>query len=268
MGESSRETIRLKEQTEKSFGFEWNKFNAVFPEYEANFLSYIDPIDAKFLFSKLVLDAGCGAGRHAYFAGKYGAEVIAIDASDRAVLMAMENTKSQLRVKVAKVDIYDLPENWKGMFGYVMAIGVLHHLPDPQDGFNRLVSMLEPGGSISIWVYSGEDNKLATRLYEPARKITTRIPHWLLYWLALPLAVTMEIVNRLRLPVFRHYRRFPFRTKWNDAFDVFSAPSAKYYTLEDIQGWYEQAGLKDVRVSYRMLDGVAKGIKGLGVKVC
>ena len=266
MGISDRKTVRLKENTASSFGFEWAKFDDVFVEYEDNFLSYIDPIGKDFFKGKVVLDAGCGAGRHTYFAGKYSSEVVAFDLSDKAVKSAQENTKELPNVRVVQGDIYDLPSEWQDKFTYIFSIGVLHHLPDPQEGFNKLVPLLKSGGTISIWVYGKKDNKLAMYLYEPLRNITTRIPHEVLYYLAYPFAVIMEAINRLKLPIFRHYRQFPFKTKWNDVFDVFSAPSAKYYDLEEIQDWFEQAGLKDIQVSYRMLDGVAKGIKGLGMK--
>ncbi len=265
MGISGKETVRLKERTSASFGFEWAKFSDIFAQYEANFLSYIAPIDKYFFRDKIVLDAGCGAGRHAYFAAKYGAKmVIALDNSEKAMVSALDNTKGLPNVQVAKVDIYNLTA--EKLVDYIFCIGVLHHLPDPQLGFKKLVQLLEIGGAISIWVYGKKDNNLAMYLSEPLRKITTRIPHRLLYYLALLPALVMEIANKLKLPIFAYYARFPFRTKWNDAFDVFSAPSAKYYTLEEIWAWFEQAGLKDIQVSYRMLGGLAKGIKGLGVK--
>jgi SAM-dependent methyltransferase len=255
--------MTLKERTASSFGFEWAKFNDIFAEYEANFLSYINPIDKDFFKGKLVLDAGCGAGRHSYFAAKYGAKVVAIDLSEKSV----QSTKNNLKVFDAEViqsDIYtfEYPEK----FDFIMSIGVLHHLPDPQAGFNHLVSLLKEGGTISIWVYSQEDNWLAIHLYEPLRKITTRLPHKLLYYLSYIPALIVEICNRLRLPIFSYYKCFPFKTKLNDAFDVFSAPSARYYSKGDIAKWLIDADLKKIKVHYRMLDGVRKGIIGIGVK--
>ena len=258
---------RLKERTSKSFGFEWSKFPDIYAEYEQNFLSYIFPIDREFFKDKVVLDAGCGAGRHAYFAAKWGARfVVAMDASKEAVRVTYENTKDLANVTVACLDINHMPAALSDQCDYVFSLGVLHHLSDPQSSFSTLVPLLKSGGVISIWVYGKKDNALAVYLYEPVRKVTTRIPHKLLYYMALVPASMMQLANWIRLPIFSYYSRFPFRTKWNDSFDVFSAPSAKYYTLEEIQGWFEDAGLKDIRVSYRVLEGKAKGIKGFGVK--
>lgn len=255
--------MSLKERTAASFGFEWAKFTDIFAEYEANFLSYITPIDKDFFKGKLVLDAGCGAGRHSYFAAKYGAKVVAIDLSEKSVQSTIDNLKG-LDAQVIQSDIYtfEYPEK----FDMVMSIGVIHHLPDPQAGFNHLVSLLKESGTISIWVYSKEDNWLAINFYEPLRKITTRLPHKLLYYLSYIPAVMVEICNRLNLPIFSYYKKFPFKTKLNDAFDVFSAPSAKYYSWVDIVAWFADAKLHDVKVHYRVLDGIRKGIIGIGVK--
>lgn len=256
-------TIDMIQRTAKSFGFEWAKFNDIFDQYESNFLSYIEPIDKDFFKDKLVLDAGCGAGRHSYFAAKYGARVVAIDSSKDAVISAIYNLRRFDEVAVLHDDInaFEFPQG----FDYIFSLGVLHHLVNPEAGFKKLVSLLKEGGTISIWVYSKEDNKLRY-LYEPLRIITTRIPHKVLYYLSYLPALFIEACNRLRLPLFSYYTRFPFRTKWNDAFDVFSAPSAKYYSRHDILKWFNDVKLEYFQVRYRVLDGKIKGIIGHGVK--
>ena len=265
MAERSDEAIQLKERTAKSFGFEWSKFNDIFEQYEDNFLSYISPVGKEFFKDKLVLDAGCGAGRHSYFAAKYEAKkIVGFDISEEAVKSAQTNLVTFTNAEVVYGDIYSF--HYPQKFDYVMSLGVLHHLPDPQSGFNKLVSLLKDGGTISIWVYSKKDNWLATHVYEPLRFFTTITPHHILYYIAFIPAAIMQFCNWLRIPIFTYYRKFPFKTKWNDAFDVFSAPSAKYYTIREIIDWYKRAGLKNVQVSYRMLDGKAKGIKAVGVK--
>lgn len=265
MGERSQETLQLKKHTASSFGFEWSKFNEIYEQYEDNFLSYINPITKEFFKGKTVLDAGCGAGRHTYFVAKYGSElVVGIDGSNEACESAKRNTRSLSNVAIICKDIYELNNDVR--YDYVMSIGVLHHLDDPESGFNKLVSKLKEGGTISIWVYSKKDNWLALHVYEPIRQLTTMMPYHILYYLAIVPAIFVQLCNWLRIPIFTHYRNFPFMTKWNDSFDVFSAPSAKYYTIREIIDWYKKAGLINVQVSYRMLNGKVKGIKAMGVK--
>lgn len=264
MGERGKETVRLKERTASSFGFEWTKFSGIYDSYESNFLSYVKPLDKEFFKDKEVLDAGCGAGRHAHFMAKYGAKVTAFDLSQEAVQVTQDNAWELSGLEAVCADIYNLPEEWVAKFDCAVVIGVLHHLPDPQEGFRQLVRTLKPGGKLVIWVYGRKDNALAQVVYEPLRRITTRIPHKILYWAALAPALAVEMANRLKLPIFRHYAVFPFRTKWNDSFDVLSAPKSRYYDLEDIRWWFNASGLNNVSVDYRVLNGKAKGIIGIG----
>jgi len=270
-------SIGLKRRTSDSFGFEWATFSEIVKEYETNFLSYISPIEESFFKDKLVLDAGCGAGRHSYYAAKFGAEVVAMDLS-KAVEATYKNTGQFSKVHVVQADIYSLP--FRQEFDYIFCVGVLHHLPDPKKGFEELVGLLKPKSLISIWVYGRKHNFLAIHIYEPIRKVTRRIPHKILYHLCYLPAAIMEIFNILykvgnglgltgnlaRLFPFRYYSDYPFRVKLNDSFDVFATPSSKYYTEKEISDWFEAAGLKDVKVIYRKLNGVDKGIKGFGIR--
>lgn len=41
-----------------------------------------------------------------------------------------------------------------GEFDYIDCCGVLHHLPDPQEGFDALAGALAPGGGIGLMVYA------------------------------------------------------------------------------------------------------------------
>lgn len=277
LGNSKDVYINLKRRTSSSFGFEWRAFSEVIEEYEADFLSHISPLRESFFRHKLVLDAGCGAGRYSCYAARFGAEVIALDFS-KAVEAAYRNLQHFPKVHIVQGDIYSLP--LRKEFDYIFCIGVLHHLPEPGKGFEKLVGLLKPNSPISIWVYGREHNFLAPYIYEPIKKISTRLPHELLYYLCYLPASILELFNtfyevlkvfRLTrclagLIPFRHYAHFPFRTKLNDAFDVFSAPLVKYYTEQEVRDLFEAAGLKDIDVQYRVLDGVKKGIRGFGLK--
>lgn len=265
MGERGKTALQLKTAT--SFGFEWSKFSSFYKEYERNFWDsvFVKPESLK-NGNQWVLDAGCGAGRNTATLAKYAYKVSAYDFSEKAVAAAKLNTKSLSNVFVRQCDICNLPDTCDNFFDHVFSIGVLHHLPYPELGFKKLVDTVIPGGAISIWVYGKKDNWLALHIYEPMRKVTTKIPHSILYWLSWFPALFVQVCNLLRLPLFRHYSEFRFRTKWNDAFDMLSAPSAKYYTPEEIRRWYEDAGLRDIKVEYRMMGNKAKGIRAFGVK--
>ena len=76
-------------------------------EWEKQFLNYMQPHAADFFPGKKILDAGCGNGRFAYYAAKYGGDVWAIDLGP-AVEVARHNTESQ-NVHVVQADLYNPP---------------------------------------------------------------------------------------------------------------------------------------------------------------
>lgn len=111
-----------------------------------------------FFKGKRVLDAGCGSGRYTYAMQELGADVVSIDVSTEAI------KKCQLINPKAKVlSVFEA----EGEYDFILSWGVLHHTPNPKKGFDRLVSLLKPGGIIHIMVYrrSHQDK------YEEYRKI-------------------------------------------------------------------------------------------------
>ncbi len=253
----------LEKKTTASFGYEWNAFPAIIPEFRDNFLRYIAPLDESFFSGKLVLDAGCGAGRHAHFMAEFGArEVFAIDASD-AVDAAYANLQEVPSAHVIQADLHALPFE-EGFFDVIFSIGVLHHLPDPEVGFRALVPFVRSSGVLSIWVYGRKYNISNVYVYEALRTMTRHLPHKLMYLISYIPAGIVHTLNSIqlalaRVPRFRriayafpfsYYARFPFSVKHNDAFDVLTAPKSTYWRKEEIEAWYTRMGFARCSVVY------------------
>lgn len=252
----------LKQATAESFGFEWKRFNKMFESYRQNFLNYVQPFDEQSFQGKVVLDAGCGVGRHTYWAAKFGArDVIGLDLSD-AVEPAEINCRSLPNAHVVQGDIYNMP--FLKPFDFSMSIGVIHHLPDPESGFQRLIKHTKSGGVVLIWIYGRLHNNTAVYVYEPLRTVTRHIPKRVLVPLCYPFAGIVEGCNQAanllektkgfpklgRQIPFQYYRQFPFEVKLNDAFDVLATPKSRYYKMETIQDWFTRANLRQPRLSF------------------
>ena len=142
------------------------------------------------------------------------------------------------------------------------SIGVLHHLPDPESAFRSLLRYVKPGGWIHIYLYWMPENQPVKRallsLVTAARRVTTRIPHRLLYGLSFPAAAIAfagfvwpyplllaagltEVAERLPM---KQYAKYPFRVCVNDQFDRLSAPIEFRYTRAEVEGWMRRAGWK------------------------
>jgi SAM-dependent methyltransferase len=255
----------VEEKTAAAFGWQWQEFVEMHKLYESQFLDWIHPIEPGFFRDKVVLDAGCGIGRHAYYAAQYGAkEVVAMDLS-AAVETAYANIGAAPNVHVLQGDINRPP--FKRRFDFIYSIGVLHHLPDPEAGFQSLVSLLRPGGAIFAWVYGRENNGVVLNFIDPVRKaVTSRLRPSVLPVIAWPLSVVFHgVVNGLyrparRTPLFKvlpshdyvySLSAFNFRQNYNIVFDHLVAPVAFYLRREEFEGWFQRSTLRDVRISWR-----------------
>ena len=103
-----------------------------------------------------VLIAGCGTGAHAIetYRKIAGARVLAIDLSSRSLAYAIRKTRPLgLPIEYAQADIMRLGGIGR-TFDVIESSGVLHHLADPMAGWRILLSLLKPGGVMSVGLYS------------------------------------------------------------------------------------------------------------------
>jgi SAM-dependent methyltransferase len=257
-------TTRVKERTAASFGYEWHHFAELRPEWERNFLAYMAPHGPESFRGKLVLDAGCGTGRHAHYAARYGADVVAADLGP-AIEVAHRNTVMTGTALAVQADLYDLPFA-EDTFDLVYSLGVLHHLPDPEGALREMLRVVRPGGELKIYVYwkrRGLVSRPLLAMVSAARAITTRLPHPVLHVLAYPAAVAALLLfviparvlawvpglrERARALPLAGYMDYPFMVLVNDQFDRFSAPLERRYTASEVREWLEREGLSSVYV--------------------
>lgn len=104
-----------------------------------------------------VLVAGCGTGIDAISVARrfHGARVLAIDLSLGSISYAKRKTQELglTNIEYAQADILRLGD-LAHTFDVINAIGVLHHLADPFEGWRVLLSRLRPGGFMCLGLYS------------------------------------------------------------------------------------------------------------------
>jgi SAM-dependent methyltransferase len=109
----------------------------------------------------LVLDLGCGFGRHAYEFARRGASVVAVDygfdevAQVRATFGAMseagEIDLDATRIGAVQGNALCLPFA-DGTFDRVLCSEVLEHIEDDEGAMAELARVLKPGGTMAITV--------------------------------------------------------------------------------------------------------------------
>ena len=255
-------TTGTQEKTQKSFGYEWKKFSEMLSVWEENFRWYFEPClpadrscDAEFLKNKTILEIGCGKGRHTFYASKYAKELIAVDFS-QAIDVAYQNNKALKNIHFIQADIYHLPF-LPNNFDFVYCLGVLHHLPTPEQGFKEILKPLKKNGGVLIYLYHNFPKTSlkywAIKFINFIRFFTTKMPYPLLYFFCWPIAGLIYLifvipykllkVGNKNLPFFL-YTYYPFRVLLNDTFDRFSAPIENRYYKEEIIDWFQKNNLK------------------------
>lgn len=246
----------------QSFGFQWSRFAPTHLDRDGLNQSEKDfrertgfpPED---LVGKLVLDVGCRMGRFGKVATRSGARVVGVDLS-QAADVAAENLPDRRLATFFQADVFALPFAPES-FDYICSLGVLHQTPDCERAFKVLTSLLKPGGTIAIWIYSGYNNWY--RCSDLYRNVSHRLSKGAILSLcrvAGPLYYLHKGLRRVPLvgSMASAAVRFLPPTSLNPnaevrVFDTFDWYSQKYqskHTYEQVSRWFEACGLDSLRV--------------------
>ncbi len=245
-----------------SFGYQWHSFqrtqldNADKNLSERDFIrkTGVKPED---FAGKLVLDVGCGMGRFAEVATRWGARVVGIDLS-AAAEVAAKNLADREFVAL-QADVFSLPFAAES-FDCIYSMGVLHHTPDCEKAVKVLPQYLKPGGMLAVWLYSGYNKWF--RFSDQYRKVTHRMSPRALhgffrvavpffYWLDRGLRI-VPIVGEPAAGVIHHVfpvnRHRDAETRVLDTLDWYSPKYQSKHTYEQVFRWFESCGLEKLSV--------------------
>lgn len=254
----------LDDKTIADFDDQWTRYSDNEGWYGSLelFQDIIDPlIDANGINGKRVVDIGSGTGRIVGMLLKAGAShVDAVEPAEGAFgklkenVSAMENGTNVNCIN-ARGDAWEIAEP----ADFVISIGVIQFIPEPDTTVKRCFDALKPGGEIFFWLYSHEGNELYLSFIKPIRAFTTRIPHsalvafnWMLYIilvgyrflsLALPLPLR-RYLNQIWWPMTPRKRRLVIYDQLNPSY-------SKYHKQHEAIELLEHAGFTDVKTHHR-----------------
>jgi tetratricopeptide (TPR) repeat protein/SAM-dependent methyltransferase len=200
-----------------------------------------------------VLIAGCGTGSDAIFvASRFrGARVLAVDLSAGSLAYAQRKTHELglTNLEYAQADILKLADIAR-TFDIIGAVGVLHHLQDPFEGWRILLSRLRPGGFMCLGLYS----KIARRLVVKARELIA----------ARGYSGTPDDIRRFRQDILAEDASVELRSlrhshafySMSDCRDLAFHVQEKQLTLAQIESFLSEFGLRFVgfELEQRMVD--------------
>src|ERR1041385_784446 len=256
-----------KQATAESFGWSWQQFSQDDMTYDEQFLAWIAPVRPEFFAGKVVLEGGCGKGRHTQRIARWGArDVVAVDLG-AAVEVAFAATRGLENTHIIQADIYRLP--LRRVFDYAFSVGVLHHLPNPREGFKSLVSKLKSGGHMSAWIYGAENNEWIVNFVNPVRRRSSSMNRRALFHLSKVPAAAMYLSTKLiyaplnrsepgkklaRHLFYNDYLNYISRFNWREqhsiVFDHLVAPTAFYISRDEFEDWWREVGAQDVVINW------------------
>jgi SAM-dependent methyltransferase len=233
------------------FGYEWNEYSELRPEYEEQFRRWTVVIPEADWAGKRFLEVGCGMGRNSHWPMTYGAASGAsIDVDDRSLASARRTLERWPSVEVRKQSAYDIA--FDDPFDIVFSIGVIHHLAEPERALRRMKEAAKPGGRVMIWVYGYENNEWIVRWFDPLRKLLfARMPIGVTHFFSTVLTAILWLLLRLglnRLEYFRLIRGFTFRHLRSIVFDQMLPRIANYWRRDEVESLMRKAGLTEIRV--------------------
>jgi SAM-dependent methyltransferase len=251
-----------KADTAENFGWQWTHFTQADEKYAEQFLGWVQPVKEDFFKDKIVLEGGCGKGRHTTLAADWGARaVVGVDLS-AAVESAFQAARHLPNAHVVQADIFKLP--FKRVFDYAFSVGVLHHTPNPKGAFVSLASKVKKGGHISAWIYGAENNEWITRYVNPIREgFTSKISQPTLYQLSKLPTLGVFLASKLvykpldKTPIGKklfyheylsHLGTFGWREQHNIVFDHLVAPTAFYTSRAEFEDWWKEIKAKEVEI--------------------
>jgi SAM-dependent methyltransferase len=252
--------------TSRAFGEQWKILANVSAHARAEFQSYLDPLPAADLAGLTVLDAGCGSGKLAFAACEAGARaLIGVDLSD-AVDVAWARLRDVPNAHVVQASIEHLPFR-AATFDFAYSIGVLHHTPDPESAFRRIVPLVRSGGRVFVWVYAREGNEQFVRWLDPWRaRVFSRLPSAANRLAATALAAPLwGVIRGVYVPLarrgradhlpyseyFLYFSRMGFGTFWGTVYDKLVPPVSFYLSRDELRGWLRAAGLVEIVLKHR-----------------
>lgn len=248
----------IKLETASRFAEEWTRWSELRDYYEKEFFDWVAPLTPADFTDQVVLEGGCGKGRHTTIVAAHAAKsIVSLDLGESA-FVAFAHTRRFPNAHIAIGDLLNPPV--RQVFDLAFSVGVLHHLPDPAAGFRSLASRVREGGRVAFWVYGQEGNEWITRYVDPLRKaLTSRLPAWFLRLLCIPPALFLWAVIKLfyrpgpdgrgpaRLPYgdyFAAQYHYPFDEIHANVFDQLVTPVAYYLRESEVKPWLA-SGFRD-----------------------
>ena len=275
-------SLNLDAETVEGFGEEWSRFDQTGigeVELREQFDRYFSVFPWQDLPANAAgFDMGCGSGRWANLAALRVGKLVCVDASEAALNVARRNLAANHKnVEFAHASVAELPFADDSM-DFAYSLGVLHHVPDTQQGIQSCVAKIKPGAPFLVYLYYAFDNRPAWfralwKISDVVRRSISVLPFGIkkivtdliAVFVYFPFARTAGLIEKLGFKVesfpLSFYRLHNFYTMRTDALDRFGTRLEQRFTRREIEQMMQAAGLENIQFGDELPHWCAVGFK-------
>ena len=256
----------IEKITIENFGKEWNEFNQRNLPISDNldmFEKYFNIFPLENLNkNSIVLDAGCGSGRWAFFMAPRVKNLICADPSN-AINVAKKNLEKFKNVNFLNESIKDLSIK-NNSIDFCYCLGVLHHTNDVKNNLKNLVNKLKMNSPILLYIYYNLENrsffyKFLWKLSDFIRFFISKLPfkfkikvtNLIAYIIYYPLSRISKIITKFGLNSefmpLSYYKDKHMEILKNDSHDRFGTIIEKRYSKSELKTIMEDCGLNNIQ---------------------
>lgn len=242
-----KNTIKKNSKTKKSFEKEWRLFdydkdktwNADENEMIERFLKETKETKSS-LYSKNILDAGCGNGLLDKLLAEQGAKIIGMDIS-KSIEQAF-NRNNSANAYFIQGDV-QFPPLIESFFDIVHCSGVLIHTNNTRLSFYSMESFVKKNGKLSVWLYHPRKDAIHKMILK-VRGFTSKLPITIQYYLYLFIFYPPLYLIKL----FK--RQKPRKNELMvSLMDQFSPEFRWEHEPEEVKEWFNKKNYRDVEIT-------------------
>ncbi len=251
---------KTSKQTITDFGEQWKRYRdndgyygstELFKDFCGSLLSETEIKD------KAVLEIGSGTGRIVNMLIALGVKhVYAIEPSDAFEVLISNTEKSREKVTCFHTSGEKIPDI---KVDYAISFGVLHHIPEPKPVIDRAYEVLKKRGKFLIWVYGHEGNETYLSVFLPLRKITSKLPDFILdiianilnffVWIYIGMCKVLDLP--LKKYVLSVFNKLDWKSRKMVIFDQLNPEYARYYYRDEAESLLKNSGFVNVSSYHR-----------------
>ena len=217
----------------------------------------IHPFELPQIKNKIIMEVGVGSGRISKNLLSYDPKKLFALEPSKAINVAKKQLVSS-KVEFLNIEAQNL--SFENKIDFIFSLGAIHHIPEFKKALVKIHRSLAENGKFIIWVYGKEGNELYLFFFNNLRRITIKLPDFILRFISKFLAILTYpyglLCKYFSLPLKGYFigmfNKLSFKNRTYVIFDQLNPSYAKYFTKKELENELHNAGFKIEILNHRL----------------